>query len=239
MLALFSTSAVALRAPPSSLRMSATLGKAESTTIYKDRRGQLDELDTTAMLAAQQFPLSPDECIAQAKQFIQSGYGKGDASLLAESFEMVAPVVGPLSRESYLAAMGGNMDPADGFPDLSGRQFGFHCDPVEPGRVWWVSRPTGTFTEPFFGAEPTGETIETPPQSLGVVLDADGKVTKFNMGYSMDRTQGNTGGLGGFFAFLWFVGKPLPIPECRPYKMSWKFRLSNKIGALAQRLQKP
>ena len=105
--------------------------------------------------------------------------------------------------------------------------------------MWWVSRPTGTFTQPFFGAEPTGETIETPPQSLGVVLDADGKVTKFNMGYSMDRTQGNTGGLGGFFAFLWFVGKPLPIPECRPYKMSWKFRLINKIGALAQRLQKP
>ena len=39
----------------SSLRMSATLGQAESTTIYKDRRGQLDELDTTAMLAAQQI----------------------------------------------------------------------------------------------------------------------------------------------------------------------------------------
>ena len=29
------------------------------------------------------------------------------------------------------------------------------------------------------------------------------------------------------------LGGPLPIPECRPYKMSWRFKMINKIGALA------
>ena len=43
-----------------------------------------------------------------------------------------------------LAALGADFNPSKGFPDLVGRQFGFHADPIEPGRVWWVSRPTGT-----------------------------------------------------------------------------------------------
>lgn len=205
--------------------------------IYRERRGQLDELDAPAMLAQQAFPLSADALVGVAKSFIETGYGKDDPSLLATEFEMVAPVV-QLDRGGYLAAMGGSMAPQDGFPDLSGRQFGFSADPIEPGRVWWVSRPTGTFTQPFFGAEPTGATVETPPQSLGVVIDAEGKVSKFNMGYSMDRSAGNTGGLGGFFGFLWFVGKPLPVPECRPYKPSKRFRLLSAMGALAARVRK-
>ena len=60
---------------------------------------------------------------------------------------------------------------------------------VEPGRVWWITRPVGTFSKPFFGAEPDGRRIETPPQAMGVVFDAAGKVAKINVGAVMDRTS--------------------------------------------------
>ena len=66
---------------------------------------------------------------------------------------------------------------------------------------------------------------------MGVLFNADAKVTKFNMGTPVDRTAGNTGGLGGLFAYLHFVGKPLPIPECRPYRKSWQFYLLDTVGA--------
>ena len=152
-------------------------------------------------------------------------------------FEFVGPFVGPLSKAQYVDALAGALNPEDGFPDLRGRQFGFVADPVEPGRVWWLTRPTGTFTgNAFFGAAPNGEVLETPPQAMGVVWNAAGQVAKFNMGTPIDRTAGNTGGMGGLFAFLWFVGKPLPIPECAPYSMSLRFRALNAVGSFLQGL---
>lgn len=37
----------------------------------------------------------------------------------------------------------------------------------------------------------------------------------------MDRRIGNTGGLGGIYGILYAIGKPLPFPEARPWKMSF------------------
>ena len=196
---------------PAAPSCSAVLRRARSTggslTVYADRRGNLALLGADEMLAAQAFPLSPDELIARAHDFIEADYGAKDTSLLSEDFQFVGPFVGPLTRQQYLDALGGNLNPSDGFPDLVGNQFGFVCDPVEPGRVWWITRPTGTFTKPFFGAEPDGRRIETPPQSMGLVFEASGKVRQINVGAVIDRTAGNTAGLGGLFGFLWFVGK--------------------------------
>ena len=189
------------------------------------------------MLAAQDFPISPDELIARTKDFIESDYGACDFNLLADDFQFVGPFVGPLTRAQYLEALGGKLNPSAGFPDLSGRQFGFTADPIEPGRVWWVTRPSGSFTKPFFGAEPDGRRIETPPQAMGVVFSASGKVTKINVGNVIDRTAGNTGGLGGLFGFLWFVGKAPPAPEYQPYKQSWQFKLLSKVGPILSKLQ--
>lgn len=33
-------------------------------------------------------------------------------------------------------------------------------------------------------------------------------MTLFNVGYVIDRTVGNTGGLGGAFGFFWATGNP-------------------------------
>jgi len=209
-----------------------------AATTYKEQRGNLAEVDADAMLAAQSFPISADHLIAKAKDFIASDYGADDTDMLAADFQFIGPFIGPLSRQQYLDALGGNLNPSAGFPDLVGRQFGFHADPIEPGRVWWVTRPIGSFTKPFFGADPDNRRIETPPQAMGVVFNTEGRVSKINVGAVMDRTSGNTGGLGGLFGFLWFVGKAPPAPEYQPYKQSWQFALLLKLSPLLTKLQK-
>jgi len=207
------------------------------STQLADQRGTLALLDADAMLVEQQFPFSPDELISRAKEFISADYGAADTSLLADEFQFVGPFVGPLTKQQYLDALGGNLNPSAGFPDLIGRQFGFTADPVEPGRVWWITRPEGTFTQPFFGAEPDGRRIETPPQAMGLVFTREGRVSKINVGAVIDRTSGNTAGLGGLFGFLWFVGKSPPAPEYQPYQQSWQFKLLAKAGPLLTKLQ--
>jgi hypothetical protein len=37
----------------------------------------------------------------------------------------------------------------DALPDLQENHWGFHVDPLEPNRVWWMSRPQGTHTGPL------------------------------------------------------------------------------------------
>ena len=56
--------------------------------------------------------------------------------------------------------------------------------------------------------------------------------------YVIDRRVGNTGGLGGAFAFFYGTGNPLPIPECQPYKPSKRFRLLNFVGKLGAKFAK-
>ena len=215
-----------------------TTAAATVPTVLKEQRGNLAALDAEAMIESHGFPMSPDELIAKTKDFIAADYGADDTSMIAPDFTFVGPFVGPLTRAQYLDALGGDLNPSKGFPDLIGRVFGFTVDPVEPGRVWWVTRPTGTFTQPFFGADPDGRRIETPPQAMGVLFDASGQVRQINVGAVMDRTAGNSGGLGGLFGFLWFVGKAPPAPEYQPYQRSWQFALLAKVGPLLTKLQK-
>ena len=55
--------------------------------------------------------------------------------MLADAFSFVGLFIGPLSKQQYIDALGGKLNPADGFPDLIGRQLGFAADPLEPGEI--------------------------------------------------------------------------------------------------------
>ena len=65
-----------------------------------------------------------------------------------------------------------------------------------------------------------------------------GKVVKYTIGHVMERSIGNTGGLGGIFGPLVAIGKPLPFREARPWKPSKRYRLLMGIAGLAEKLQK-
>ena len=63
-------------------------------------------------------------------------------------------------------------------------------------------------------------------------------VTKFTIGAVMDRSVGNTGGLGGLFGPLYAIGKGLPFREARPWKPSKGYRAFMFISKIAAKLQK-
>ena len=96
---------------------------------------------------------------------------------------------------------------------------------------------TGTHLGKFLFADPTGIKFETPPQACSLVFDSEGLVSKYTIGHVMERSIGNTGGLGGIFGPLVAIGKPLPFPEARPYKPSLRYRLFNWFGSLMQRIK--
>ena len=92
----------------------------------------------------------------------------------------------------------------------SNNYFGFNVDPMEPNRVWFFSRGAVTHTGVLhFGAmkmKPTGTSVVIPPQVLSMSFNKEGECYKLTGGYSVDRTVGNTGGLGGVFGLIHAIG---------------------------------
>jgi len=204
--------------------------------------GGFGELDVAKTLAASSFPIKPEALIKRAKAVLAAEFGTragADASdFLSDDFQFVAPIVGPLSRAEFVQAFG-SFKVKDAFPDLSDNSW-FQVDPLEPNRVWFISRATGTHTGTLsFGRPipPTGKRVESPPQAQSMLFDTEGKVYTLTVGYCMDKRIGNTEGLGGVFALLKGIGKPLPFPEAqRLYTPSLRFESFERVAKAAEAL---
>jgi hypothetical protein len=139
---------------------------------------------------------------------------------LAEDFEFVAPIVGPLSKPALVAATAG-LDFGAAMPDFDARYHDWRPDHKDPRRVWCTMRVTATQTGPLaFGGTtrppkvPPGK-VESPPEAVSFRFDEKGKLRELTTGYAMDRRVGNTGGLGGIFGVLEGLGVGLPSPVTR------------------------
>jgi|UniRef100_A0A7S4GNJ9 hypothetical protein len=206
--------------------------------IYKANVGRRHELDDKAMLEQSKYPIAPETIMESAKKFMEFQFkGTEWKDMVSDDFQFVAPVVGPLERHEFLAAM----DSADldaGFPDLNPNYWGFHVDPMEPNRVWFFNRTRGTHTGTFkFGPKAvpaTGRAVECPPQANSLSFDDTGKIYTLTIGYSMDRRVGNTGGLGGAFSLLYMAGSPVPVQEGHPWTPSVRYALLGRIGKVAK-----
>lgn len=224
-----SASAFSAPAAPASLQASSSVPLA-------------GEVDYDALEAANTFPHSPQSLIDRARTVLGRDVllgQKDDGECLAEDFEFVAAVVGPIGRDEYLGALA-NFKLEESF-DITPNFYGFQVDPMQRNRVWFFNRQTAVHKATFLGAEPKDDgsenQLDLPPQCYHIDFDEDLKMKEFGF-YTVDRRQGNTGGLGGAFAYMYGVGKPLPIPECQPYKRSFRFRLLSFVGGLAQKLGK-
>lgn len=221
----------------SSLALGFTVAEAESPDISSTPMFD-DFVDEDDLLAKSIFPIKPTDLIVRAKEVLSPAVGigtKDGGECLAEDFEFCAAVVGPIGRKEYLAALG-SFSLEESF-DITPNFFGITVDPMQPNRVWFFNRVKGIHINNFMGAPASGKEIIYPPQTLHLDFNEEGKVKEFGF-YTSDRRQGNTGGLGGAFGFMYGVGKPLPIRECQPYKRSFRFRALNFIGSLGQKLNK-
>lgn len=184
--------------------------------------------------ASNTFPITPDELIVKTKLVLRAGFANISDSL-SEDFEFIGPVVGPLGKETFVKAVGG-FDLVTGFPDLKSQYYHFRVDPFETNRVWFTSRTVGTHDGKLAGRfEATGTRVECPPQALSMTFNEEGLVKKITVGVVMDRTLGNTGGLGGVFGLFYAIGSPLPFPEAQPWKMSKRYKFFQFLGRLASR----
>jgi len=210
-----------------------------------------DEADEAELLAKSTFPIAPEDLIKKCKSVIvaQAGIQDGtiDESIYADDFKFVAPFIGGptpredggqvegLDKKAYLSALR-SFDLLQAFPDMDNRYHRFYVDPFEPNRVWFQTRCIATHTGELMGGSPTGKSLELPPQSFSMVFNEQGQVTKFDVGYVIDRTVGNTGGLGGAFGFFWATGNALPFPECEPFQPSLQLQFLGLLGKLQKLL---
>lgn len=201
------------------------------------------ELDEAATLAKSTFPIKPDTLVARAKEILAAEFGtraSDDASAyLADDFQFVAPIIGPLSRAEFVRAFG-SFKLKDAVPDIRDNAW-FRVDPLEPNRVWFFSRPTGTHTGPLrFGGTtiaPTGKRIEAAPQASSMLFNEDGRAYTLTVGYTIDKRVGNSNGLGALLGILYAVGKPVPVPEGqRLYTPSLRFEMLERMGKMVESL---
>lgn len=186
-------------------------------------------VDAERLLKGQAFPIKPDELVSKAKAFLSADFeAQGDWMSDAGDFEFLGPVVGPLPKDAYMRAIR-SFNVKAMFPDLNPRFYGFMADPFDKGRVWAISRAVGS-------NPPSGKSFEAPPQAVSVTFNAAGKVVKFTIGHVMDKSVGNTGGLGGLFGPMYAVGKGLPFPEAQPAKLSKRYRTFMLYGEMMNKL---
>lgn len=197
------------------------------------------ELDVEATLSNSTFPLKPDILLEKAKEVLGCEFGTvsgSSGSVLADDFQFVAPIVGPLEKSEFMAAFG-SFKVKDAISDLKDNSW-FQVDPLEPNRVWFFSRATGTHDGPLnFGSTiaATGKEIRMPPQASSMLFNDQGQCYTLTVGYTMDKRIGNTDGLGGFFGILKAIGHGLPFPEGQKlYNPSLRYEAFERLAKVGE-----
>lgn len=183
------------------------------------------ELDTEKCFNESTFSYSPNDLLIRCKEVIDHKIGIENENDLDENFQFIFPVIGPLSKEKYLKTLH-KFELDKMFPDMyTNLYYNFYVDPYEHDRVWFTSRFRAKHSGNGAFGPATDILVDSPPQTCSLKFTKDGKVIQYTGGYVMDKTIGNTGGLGGVFGILYAIGRPLPFPEAQPYRKSWRFRL--------------
>lgn len=190
------------------------------------------------LLDKSEFAIPPENLIELAKKIqfdTQVGILDG-GECLTEDVVFRAAVVELQGKERYLQAVK-NLN-FTSFFDIDATIFGWHVDPLLPNRVYYNSHTSAKHAKKdFFGVKPEGKELVLPPQLYHMDFTPEGKVKEFGF-YTVDRNHGNTGGLGGAYGYFYGLGRPLPYPECQPYRKSFRRRLFDGFIRIAEAVSK-
>jgi len=182
-------------------------------------------LDEKVMLSNSDFPIKQEDLIEKCKDVVRHKFGAEKPELLSEDFQFIFPVVGPRSKADFIKTYSA-FKVEEAFTG-SNNYFGFNVDPMEPNRVWFFTRSVLTHSGDLkFGSstlKPNGTTVVRTPQVMSTSFNREGECYKLTGGYTVDKTVGNTGGLGGVFGIIHAIGGSLPFPEGKPWKPSLRW----------------
>lgn len=143
-------------------------------------------VDEDAELAKATFPIPPDSLIGLTKAWLASQVEDDGMDWFADDFRFVAPVVGPFDKGEFVDSLKG-FDLPSAFPDLAANPHHFRVCPFEPNRVWWSVKYVGKNTGPIFGGPATMKSVESPVQAQSATFNERGEITKFTIGYVLDK----------------------------------------------------
>ena len=159
-----------------------------------------------------------------------SGYNnfshKNDpSSILAEDFVFRSPVIGPLTKWDYIDSLD-YFRVYEAFPDINPNCYGFAVDPIEPLKVRFFVKATGTYQNPLGGFLGSATSKLTPPDGRKYMGSTEAWSITFNdldrmqvkaisAGYVVDRFEEDgrfctTGGKGLVYGILNTIGLSLP-----------------------------
>lgn len=159
----------------------------------------------------------PDGVIGLTKQFMAEGngfYSPPRRDWFADDFAFRGAVLGPMNKDGYIRNLEG-FKLYEAFPDIAPNPSSYSIDAVNPRRVWFLVRPTGTHKgavplrylpwAPPFMFEATGAKVEGGPEMFSVTWDREGRVKLLTVGYAVS-TEGTNGGFGAAFGLLYACG---------------------------------
>jgi len=217
---------------PRTIRAALTTEEAKLVQEWEEREEVVTDAKEATLIASHAFPIPPEDLIQLTKLYLaKNQYGVVAPEMLADDFEFVGQVIGPLDKATFIKQLG-QFDLPTAFPDGKVRWHHFRVDPYDASRVWFTGRSSGTNlgAVPPLIAEATNKAYQSPPEACSLKFNAQGQVVEYTAGYVIDRRQGNTGGRGGLLGPLYAIGKGLPFPEAQPYEWSWQRKFFTWLG---------
>jgi len=192
--------------------------------IRMETAGAADAIDTKLVSSPPpvQIPAADHPLINLANDLLyrKSGfYSAADPDVFSSDFIFRGPYIGPLNKKDYLDTMG-TFKIYEAIPDINPNAWGWSIDPIDPNRVWFMVRNTGTFTgKPGIGLgsslpsfPPNGAKIKGCPETFSMVFDSQQKLKHLTVGYVADRFEGNVSGKGAAVGIFNAIGLPFPRP---------------------------
>lgn len=166
-------------------------------------------------------PFPSSVMFALASKVVDSCLSGTQPSLLTNDFVYSNPLVGPLSKEEFIKYQNQyNFQVA--LPNLKLYQYNFEIDAYEADRVWVIVKGEGKMENDLTKNGKTilacnNRTYNGPPEAVSVSINDQGLCYKITSGYVLDKSQGNTYGLGGNEGILEAIGCGLPFFETRSF----------------------
>lgn len=208
-----------LPSPPTKIFASARIISFSSSAPSVESRSKSKELETPSLQQLIDWSMGFHDELKEVNGII-SGFDKM-AHWFDNDFVQTGPDIGPMNLDDYCTSLGYYRDQGFNFgaaiPDLDVQFDGWHIDPKDPWRIWFVGRYQGTFNGADLMlngnalAKANGQEIDGSPELYSYVWTPEKKIKWMTVGFVGDKYTGTNKGYGALIGLLVGMGIPKTI----------------------------